>query len=83
MVLFGIATEALPCVCYCAGLKTVEPGRAAIFSTSEPIVSTLCGFVFYHEAATVQNVGGMLLVLTAIVLMNLHPKHRKEEICNG
>ncbi|MBQ1282065.1 MAG: EamA family transporter [Oscillospiraceae bacterium] len=83
MALLGIMTEALPCVCFCAGLKTVEPGRAAILSTSEPVVSTLCGFIFYHEAATVQNLGGMALVLTAIVLMNLQPKHKSEDTSNG
>lgn len=40
----------------------------------EPVVATLCGIFIYHEALTAMSAAGILLVLSAIVLLNLKPK---------
>lgn len=39
----------------------------------EPVVATLVGTLVFHETLTFYGVIGMILVLSAIVLLNFHP----------
>ncbi len=67
----GAITAVIPYVLYTVGLKRVEPSKAAIFACSEPVAATLMGIVAYEELPNISSVVGILLVLTAIVLLNL------------
>ena len=70
----GLVTCFLPYLCYTYGLTGLENGKASIMASIEPVVATLCGIFIYHEALTTMSAAGILLVLSAIVLLNLKPK---------
>lgn len=51
-------------------MKYLEPGKAAVLATLEPIVSTVVGVVLYQEALTGVMLVGITLVLAASVLIS-------------
>ena len=55
---------------YTLGLQYMEPGRAAVLATLEPIVSTLVGVVFYRETLTPAMTFGIVLVLISSILIS-------------
>lgn len=55
---------------YTLGLNYMEPGRAAVLATLEPIVSALTGVLCYKERLSAVMLSGMLLVLIASVLVS-------------
>ena len=55
---------------YTFGLQYMEPGRAAVLATLEPIVSTLVGTFLYQEPLTFVMVLGIGMVLAASVLIS-------------
>ena len=67
----GIITAVIPYGLYTLGLKYTAPSKAAILACSEPVAATVMGLVWYRETPSLVSVCGMLLVLTAIVLLNL------------
>lgn len=70
IVLAGLITAVIPFSAYTAGLKTVEPSRAAILATVEPMVATLFGAAVFAEPVTLSSGLGIALILTSIVLLN-------------
>lgn len=62
-------TTALSFSLYTLGLRYLEPGRAAVLATLEPIVTALAGSVLYDEAITPAMGAGIVLVLAASVLI--------------
>lgn len=73
-VLTALVTAVAPFLCYTLGLRSVEPGRAAILATVEPMVASLLGIFVFHEKLTVTAALGILLILAAIVLLSLPKK---------
>lgn len=69
---FGIAffSTCLSFTLYTVGLKYLEPGKAAVLATLEPIVSTVAGVILYQEPLTMVMVAGITLVLVASVLIS-------------
>lgn len=55
---------------YTIGLRYMEPGRAAVLATLEPIVTTIVGFVVYQEKLTIPMVMGIILVLISSILIS-------------
>lgn len=62
-------TTALSFSLYTLGLRHMEPGRAAVLATLEPIITALAGSALYDEALTAVTVLGIALVLAASVLI--------------
>lgn len=54
---------------YTLGLQYMEPGRAAVLATLEPIVSTVVGVILFEEPVTVGMIIGIILVLVSSVLI--------------
>ena len=75
-VLTALVTAVAPFLCYTLGLRSVEPGRAAILATVEPMVASLLGIFVFHEKLTITAALGILLILAAIVLLS---RAKKEE----
>ena len=73
-VLTALVTAVAPFLCYTLGLRSVEPGRAAILATVEPMVASLLGIFVFHEALTLSAALGILLILGAIVLLSTPKK---------
>lgn len=62
-------TTALSFSLYTLGLRNMEPGRAAVLATLEPIVTTLVGTWGFGEPLTAAMLAGIGLVLAASVLI--------------
>ena len=69
-LLLGLCTAFIPFVLYTVGLQYTNPSRAAVLACSEPVAATLFGMAVYGERPTLVAYGGILLVLTAIVLLS-------------
>jgi len=70
----AVVTFYLPYLLYTTGLESVETGRASIMASIEPVVATACGIFIFREQPSFASVCGMLLVLSAIVLLNVKPR---------
>lgn len=67
----GLVTCFLPYLLYTRGLEGLENGKASIMASVEPVVATIVGVVIYNEALTPMSAAGIVLVLSAIVLLNV------------
>lgn len=78
---FGLALfcTVLPFALYTNGLSGIPASRAAIFATMEPLVGTVAGILAFGDPFSVWTALGVVLVLTAIVLMNLPQQSRKKQ----
>ena len=68
----GVVTAVIPYLLYTIGLEHVEPSRAAILATSEPMMATILGMIVYREGITVFSAAGILCILLAIIALNAH-----------
>lgn len=66
----ALFTTAMSFSLYTLGLRYMEPGRAAVLATLEPIVTTLVGTFYYKEPLTAVMALGIGLVLVASVLIS-------------
>lgn len=64
----------LPYLLYTRGLEGLENGKASIMASIEPVVATVVGVIIYHETPTLMSAAGVILVLSAIVLLNVKIK---------
>ena len=70
----GVLSCFVPYMLYTYSLTGLENSRASVLASVEPVVASLIGIVVYHEKLTVPAAIGILLVLSAILLLN-----RKQE----
>ena len=71
VLLTSLVTAVIPFLTYTLGLQHMEASKAAILATVEPMVATLFGALVFREAITVPSALGILLILSAVVLLNL------------
>ena len=72
--LTAMITAVIPFLAYTCGLQNVEASKAGIIATIEPMVATLIGILVFSEQLTLMSGLGILLILTAVVILNLKPK---------
>lgn len=72
VVLTGLITAVIPFAAYTRGLTYVEPSRAAILATIEPMVATLLGAFVFAEPVTLMSGLGIVLILVSVVMLNLN-----------
>lgn len=70
----GFFPTALAYLLYTTGLSMVESSRASITATIEPVVATLLGVMVFNEILTLYQVGGILLVLVSVILIQIKKK---------
>lgn len=76
LLLFALATNVIPYICFTSGLKFMDAGKANITATIEPVVATLFGIFVLHEKLTAVSALGIFLVLFSAVILNApHKKH--------
>ena len=68
----------LPYLLYTYGLSGLSNGKASIMASIEPVVATLVGVTVYSEKLSLAGGLGIVLVLSAIVLLNLRSKKNEE-----
>lgn len=64
----------VPYLLYTYGLTGLENSKASVLASVEPVVASLLGVFFYHEEMLLPQLLGVILVLSAIVLLNIKPK---------
>lgn len=70
----GIFCTVLPYFFYTWGLQRMESGKAAILVAVEPLVGAVIGMTLFHESREAGKLVGIVLILSAIVLLNLPEK---------
>lgn len=75
----AIFSTVAPFLLYTRGLKGMDAGKASILATIEPFVAAIVGVVFFHEKTTLIKIFGMLLIFTAIIILNISGKSKKSE----
>ena len=73
----GVVSCFLPYMLYTKSLEGLENGKASIMASVEPVVATIVGFLIYHENPTAMSIIGIVLVLSAIIMLNV--KNKKDE----
>ena len=73
--LTALVTAVFPFLAYTLGLRTVEASKAGILATVEPMVATLVGILVFSEPLTMLSGLGILLILSAVILLNQKEKH--------
>lgn len=68
----GVFCTILPYILYTVGLKDLESGRAAILAATDPLVGALIGFLIFQEPVCIERIAGVLLILAAVLLLNIH-----------
>ena len=70
----AVVTAVAPYLLYTLGLKNTPASKAAIMATVEPLVATVLGIVVFSEPLTPVAAAGIVLILSAIVLLNARGK---------
>lgn len=70
-IIFAVMTTVVPYLCYTKGLSKLPASKASVTATIEPVVAAILGIIVFKESITVSKVGGILLVVGAVVLMNM------------
>lgn len=73
-ILTGVWTAVLPYLTYTLGLAETPASKAAILATVEPVVAAILGVMVYKEKLSVLAALGIICILSAIVILNMH-KH--------
>ena len=73
--LTALITAVIPFLAYTLGLESVEASKAGIIATIEPMVATLIGIFVFSEPLTVMSGIGILLILSAVIVLNLKQKN--------
>lgn len=67
----SVITSFLPYITYTTALLYINPSKAAILASLEPVVATLVGVFVYKEMITFSGGLGILMVFAALVLSSL------------
>ena len=70
-VLCGLLTGLLAYLLYTAGLREMEPSRAAQLATVEPVFAALLGVLLFRQRLSLTEILGIALIVAAVVGMNL------------
>jgi drug/metabolite transporter (DMT)-like permease len=73
----GLFPTVLAYLLYTKGLSMIESGKASITATMEPVVATAVGVYLFDEILTVFQIIGILLIISAVVILQVKNKERK------
>ena len=76
--LTALITAVIPFLAYTCGLQNVEASKAGIIATIEPMVATLIGILVFSEPLTLMSGLGILLILSAVIILNLKFEKQKK-----
>ena len=64
-----VFSTVLPYIFYTKGLSRVEPGKASIMASLEPVVAALTGILAFGEPMNAATVIGIVCVLAGVVIL--------------
>lgn len=70
----GLVSTALPNVLYNTGMKYIDNGKTSVMASVEPVMAIIFGIAFFGEMPTLTAAFGMMLSVTAIILVNTEKK---------
>ena len=76
--LTALITAVIPFLAYTLGLENVEASKAGIIATIEPMVATMIGVIVFSEPLTIMSGIGILMILSAVVILNTKKKSQEE-----
>lgn len=68
----------LPYLLYTKSLTSLDSGKAAILVAIEPLVGAVVGTVFFREALGLAKAAGIIMVLSAIIILSCRNEKRSE-----
>lgn len=75
----AIFVTVIPYLLYTAGLATVASSKASIMASVEPVMACVVSVVVFREEMSFFGGVGIVLVIAAIILLNIHmPKHKTD-----
>lgn len=78
-LLTAAVTAVIPFLLYTLGLRLVAASKAGILATVEPLVAALVGILVFKEKLTVLSGAGIILILTAVVILNLKSENKQDK----
>lgn len=81
--LTALVTAVVPFLAYTLGLRTVEASRAGILATVEPLVAAVIGILVFSEPLTLLSGIGIVLILSAVILLNRKKDKEPDERKNA
>lgn len=78
-IITAVVTAVIPFLAYTLGLRSVEASKAGILATIEPLVATLFGVVIFSEKLTILSGLGIILILSAVIVLNVKSKDKEEK----
>lgn len=69
LILYALICGAVPYVLYTGGLKSLEPDKASIMASVEPITASFVGMIFFAEPFSAGSIIGLCCIIGAIVLL--------------
>ena len=76
----AVFVTVIPYLLYTAGLSTVVSSRASIMASVEPVMACVVSVVVFREGMSFFGGIGIVLVIGAIILLNIHIPQRKGDI---
>lgn len=73
----ALVVTVLPYLVYTIGLRTVEPGKASVMATVEPVIATLVGVIIFSEQLSASGVIGIILVAVSLTMLNIKTEKEK------
>lgn len=72
LLIFALLTGLAPYALYTYGLSKTPAGKAAVLACVEPVTAALSGILIMHEAISLQTVLGIILVLSAVIVLQIN-----------
>lgn len=70
MIALGVVTYVIPYVLYTNAMKYLPAGTASALGIVEPMAATVFSIVIFHEKLSVPSVIGIILILSAVLLLS-------------
>ena len=70
LVAFTAVSTLMPYVLLTIGLKYIEPGKAAILTTTEVLTASICGVLFSTDTIGTAGIFGIILLIAGVILVN-------------
>lgn len=74
IILLAVVITTVPFALYTKGLSKVEPSKASILATIEPVVATILGMLLFSEEMTFIKFLGITFVISAAILISLNSR---------
>jgi drug/metabolite transporter (DMT)-like permease len=71
---FAVISILIPHSLYFSGVRYLTASRAIITATFEPVVAIVSAFIFLNEQMAPLQIGGALMVIAAIAVLQLRPE---------